>query len=89
MTTFFTQERAPNWFMANVFAVPGTGIRRGRATWLRRPRNVGVKKLLLADTGTLRGMKVPPSAWDDICRTHLCDRNWKRFRKTRWHRVAT
>lgn len=74
--------------IANVFAVPGTGHSRQACKWLRGPRNIGVKRALLADLGTLKGQKFPPDNYDDVPRAAFHDRNWKRFRKTRWHRIA-
>ena len=28
-----------------------------------------------------------PDAWDDVYRSNLADRSWKRFRKTKWRSV--
>jgi hypothetical protein len=53
-------------------------------TCLRRPRNIGIKRSLVAAFGSWRGRKVPPNNWDDLLKMSLNDRNWKRFRKTRW-----
>lgn len=73
----------PRWDLANVNAIPGTGRRSACIRdFLRRPRNIGAKRSLLAVFDTLRGVDVPPSNWDDIPRSH--ERNWKKFRLTRW-----
>jgi hypothetical protein len=63
--------------------IPGTG-RRHFGHWLRRRRNISAKRGLLAAVGTLKGLKIPPNAWDDIKISALSDRTWKRFRRTRW-----
>lgn len=76
-----SDDPLPRWDLANANAVPGTG-RRTYGNGFRRPRNIGAKRSLLAVFGTLRGIAVPPSNWDDIARSQ--DRNWKRFRVTRW-----
>ena len=73
-------------YMANPFAIAGTG-KRGRYGWFRSPRNATIKRALLAACGTLRGVKVPPSDYDDI--TRCCERSWKRHRLTRWRGRAT
>lgn len=75
-------------YMANVFAIPGTGRRGSYGKYLRSPRNIGVKRGLLTAFGSLRGEKVPPNQWDDLLKMSTNDRNWKRFRKTRWHRMG-
>lgn len=31
-----------------------------------------------------RRAKAIPSAWDELMRSHLKDRNWKRFRRHQW-----
>jgi hypothetical protein len=72
------------WRLANVLAVPRTG-RRSNGHYYRRPRNIGVKRAVVADDGTLRGAKVPPSSWDDITIEAARSRNWKRHRLTQWH----
>lgn len=74
--------------IANILAVPGTGHNRRRYKQFRAPRHHTIKRAMLAANIVLRGASVPPSAWDDINRSSQHDRNWKHFRKTRWHRIA-
>lgn len=77
---------APRWTIANRWAVPGTGNRRRRrGRYYRRPRNISIKRALLSIFGTLKGICYPPNNYDDIARSSADDRNWKRFRKTRWN----
>ncbi len=71
------------WALANAFAIPGTG-RFGTGHYFRRPHNISVKRGLLAVFDHLKGVKVPPDNYDDLHVTARSDRNWKRFRKTRW-----
>lgn len=73
----------PRWTLANRWAVPGTGCRH-RGRWYRSPHNIAVKRGLEAIFGTLKGVTYPPNNYDDIARACAYDRNWKRFRKTRW-----
>jgi hypothetical protein len=63
-------------------AIPGTGKRSGHYAWHRRPRNAAAKRALLASCGTLRGVAVPPSDYDDINR--CVQRSWKEHRPTKW-----
>lgn len=74
------------WRLANQYAVPGTGVRH-TGHWLRSPRNASIKRSLLSVMDTLRGVSVPPNSYDDIARSSIYDRNWKRFRRTRWRPV--
>lgn len=69
-------------YLANPFAIAGTGRRHRRYRWIRCPRNIAVKRGLIAAVGDLRGVTVPPSNYDDIARH--CERSWKRHRTTRW-----
>lgn len=77
-------DQLHGWRLANRFAVPGTGQSGRSIKWLRGPRNIGVKKELLATVGTLKGQKFPPDNYDDIRRSTIYDRSWKRFRLTKW-----
>jgi hypothetical protein len=61
--------------------VPGTGRRSG-GHYFRRPRNISVKRMLLAALGTLKGAKVPPDSFDDIHIAASRSRTWKRHRRT-------
>lgn len=72
--------------LANVLAVPGTGHGRRRYRGVRYPRNIGVRRALLAHVGTLRGVCTPPDDNEDISRS--CERSWKRHRLTRWRETA-
>ena len=81
-------QKATKWGMAAPLAVPGTGHRTAYRRFLRRPRCLGVLRATVADLGTMRGEKVPPTAWDDLPRSIARDRSWKRHRRTRWHRIA-
>ncbi len=70
--------------------IPGIHKRRWGGT-MRHPKSFGVyrAKAAMIEEGRedirVRGkIKLPPNAWDDIIRPNLYDRNWKRFRKTRW-----
>ena len=70
-----------NYHLAHVFAVPHTG-KRTAFRWMRRPRHMRAKRAIVAAYGTLRGMCVPPSDYDEI--TRICERSWKAHRATRW-----
>jgi CRISPR/Cas system endoribonuclease Cas6 (RAMP superfamily) len=70
-------------YIANRLAVPGTG-KRASGHFFRYPRNVGVKRALLGIWGTLRGVSVPPNAYDDIAIAAARHRSWKRHRQTQW-----
>lgn len=69
--------------LANVFAVPRTGVKH-HGHYFRRPRNVSIKRALIAVFGGLRGVKFPPNAYDDIAIAAITDRTWKRHRRTQW-----
>jgi hypothetical protein len=70
-----------NWSLGHPFAVPRTG-KRPPYRFFRHPRNANVKRGLLGMEDSLRGIKVPPSNYDDLDRT--CQRSWKQQRRTRW-----
>lgn len=72
-------------YLANPLAVPGTGQRSRGYRYIRKPRNIAVRRSLLSVVDTLRGVSVPPNSWDDISRT--IERNWKAHRKTQWREV--
>ena len=76
------------WRLGNAFAVPGTGHPRRRGRYYRAPHNVSIKRALLSSGSNLKGEKVPPNSYDDIARASIYDRNWKRFRFTRWKEAA-
>lgn len=75
-------------------AIPGTG-RRGRRNYYRMPRGNGAKRaaceahqrLDIDEVKVNRRIKVPSSNWDDIRRSDIYERNWKRHRKTQWKEV--
>lgn len=73
--------------MANIFAVPGTG-RAGRGHFFRRPRNIAVKRQILAASDGLRGEKTPPDSYDDICISTMGHRTWKRHRLNQWREAS-
>lgn len=67
-------------------AVPHTGRRRRCKLW-RRPRNACIKRALLGALGTLRGVFVPPSSYDDMKISANSDRSWKRHRRSQWRGI--
>ena len=71
------------WTLAGLGAVPWTGRGNSRP-WCRRPRNMAVRRGLIAARGTLRGIKVPPDASSDLDIAADQDRCWKRHRATKW-----
>ena len=75
--------KSQSWRLANQTAVPRTGrFRKGHHH--RRPRNIGVRRFLVGELGSLRGVTVPPNAWDDLMISANRNRNWKRHRLTQW-----
>ena len=75
--------KSQSWRLANQTAAPRTG--RGRhGHYHRRPRNIGVRRFLVGELGSLRGVAVPPNAWDDLKIAANRNRNWKRHRLTQW-----
>ena len=69
--------------LGNAWAIPHTGHRAMFRSWFRQPRHIGFKREAMADFGTMRGIEVPPSNWDDLIRAR--ERTWKRHRKTQFH----
>ncbi len=57
-------------------------------SWFRRPRTMSERR---ANTGALcRPARRPaqlPTSWNDLPVRARTNRNWKRFRKTRYHRI--
>ena len=82
------QITAPRWTLANVNAIPGTG-RKSHGHWFRYPRNISVKRAIMAMVDSLRGVRVPPDSYDDISIAAHGDRNWKRHRLTKWKEPKT
>lgn len=80
------QTIRPRWSLANIGAVPGTGKHR-RGHYFRRPRNAGIKRALISVFGSLRGVSVPPSSYDDIHIKSIRHRTWKRHRANQWRNV--
>lgn len=72
---------ASGWKLAGQEAVPHTGARGHFARWLRRPRHIGFERAALADFDSLRGLTLPPDAWDDVPRSRRRDRSWKQHRR--------
>jgi hypothetical protein len=76
--------------------IPGTGKReRWFGTHFRFPRHMGAERAAVAaenddrEDGIHAGnIPVPPNAWDDILRSDLKERNWKRHRQTRWRKAS-
>lgn len=72
--------------------VPGISCGRGRGHSYRRPRTMSERRqaaLVLFDEGEVaprppRKANQLPNSWDDYYVSSRTDRNWKRFRKTRW-----
>jgi hypothetical protein len=74
--------------------IPGTGKRRRRyGVYYRHPKFASVHRAACAlemddDCKEFRvkgrKIKLPPTNWDDIPRASLYNRNWKKFRKTKW-----
>jgi hypothetical protein len=72
--------------------IPRTGqfLRHGRT--LRRPKHLALykEKVAIQATKTEENLPLtnkthrPPNAWDDILMAHRGERNWKRYRKTKW-----
>lgn len=76
-------EQERGWRIGGARAV--RGVHRPRPyRYFRSLRTGGIKRAILAVSGTLRGEKVPPEYYDDINRAACGDRNWKQFRRTRW-----
>lgn len=72
--------------------VPGSGRRRRRAHYFRRIRYIGERRtvaFVLDEDGetpprSKRNGANLPDSWNDYDIAARNDRNWKRFRKTRW-----
>lgn len=72
--------------------IPRTGqfLRHGRT--LRRPKHLALykEKVAIQAAKTEENLPLankthrPPNAWDDIPMAHRDERNWKRYRKTKW-----
>ena len=71
--------------LANIDAVRGTGRNRHhRRQCYRHPHHHSTLRELVEFLGSLRGVKTPPSTWDDLERKDAKDRSWKRHRKFQW-----
>lgn len=77
-------------------AIPGTG-KRSRGHYFRHPHSLNVNRARESATVDERDkefrsirinkIKKLPNSWDDIIVSALYNRNWKKFRKTRWKKT--
>ena len=75
--------------------VPGTRCRRGSGYGqrvLRRPRTTQERRAYFHDEIAEYGVRIRgrrsahalPNAWDDICRSDIFTKNWKKQRRTQY-----